>query len=85
MPQYESLAIKKILERWGLNIPLQRHLPIVKELKSLNKQFIINVAFSVIGETFREWVKDLVDARNNDITNKQQLMINMDPDVAAAF
>ena len=43
------------------------------------------MAYSVIGEDFRIWVKDLVTERNEDITNKKQLMISMDPDIAAAF
>ena len=77
--------MSKILERWGRHIQYQQYLPIAKELKAINKQFIVNVAYSVIGEEFREWVKDLVHERNDDITKKKQLMINMDPEIAKAF
>ena len=77
--------MNKILERWGRHIQYQQYLPIAKELKAINKQFIVNVAYSVLGEDFRAWVGDLVTDRNNDITQKKQLLINMDPDVAAAF
>ena len=60
-------------------------MPIEKELKSLNKQFIVNVAYSVVGEPFKQWVKDMIETRNQDMTKSKNLLINMDPDVAAAF
>jgi len=85
IPQYESLSIREILVKWSQKENLKLFLPVEKELTSLNKQFIANVAYSVIGDEFQQWVCQLVHERNNDITQKKQLMINMDPDVAAAF
>ena len=85
VPQYETLSIKEILNTWGSNHNLQVFMPIEKELKSLNKQFIVNVAYSVVGEPFKQWVKDMIETRNQDMTKSKNLLINMDTDVAAAF
>ena len=51
----------------------------------LPKQFIINTLYTVVGEPFGEWVKERVIARNAKIIDEQQLAIDLDPEIAAAF
>ena len=64
---------------------VMEYLPIAKEIMKLPKQFLVNVMYSVIGDAFADWVKQRVVARNIKIVEVQQLGINMDPEVAAAF
>ena len=51
----------------------------------LPKQFIVNVIYTVIGDSFADWVKERVVARNIKIVKVQNLAIDMDPEVYAAF
>ena len=41
--------------------------------------------YSLIQEDFAKWVKAHIDARNKKITVAHNLLIDMDPEVAAAF
>ena len=40
---------------------------------------------SVLGDVYTDWVKAQVEARNAKVTKEKDLMISMDPEVAAAF
>ena len=54
-------------------------------MKKLPKQWIVNVAYSVLGDTFSFWVKEQIEQRNTLIADKGNLLIELDPEVAAAF
>ena len=43
------------------------------------------MVYSLVQEDFAEWVKRHIDARNQKITVTNNLLIDMDPEVAAAF
>jgi len=43
------------------------YLPIAKEIMKLPKQFLVNVMYTVIGNSFADWVKLRVIARNTKI------------------
>ena len=49
------------------------------------RQWLINVSYTLIGESFSAWVKDEIAARNEDLAKKQNLLIEMDPEIAKAF
>ena len=54
-------------------------MPIEKELPKLPKQWICNVAYSIIGEPFRQWVLDQVEVRNAKQAVERNLNIAIDP------
>ena len=60
-------------------------MPCVKELPKLPKQWISNVAYTVIGEDFASWVMEVVEYRNQKLAVENNLMINVDPAVAQAW
>ena len=62
-----------------------RYLPIEKEWEKLPKQFLTNIVFTCIGTPFAKWVKERISERNSKIVEKQNLAIDMDPDILAAF
>ena len=41
--------------------------------------------YSLCGDSFREWVSQQVKDRNDSLAEKRDLMIAMDPEIAAAF
>ena len=49
------------------------------------KQFIINVAYKIVGKQFADWVKDRVVLRNTKVTQERKLLIELDPEIYAAF
>ena len=49
------------------------------------KQFIVNVLYTSLGDTFSNWVKDRIVERNEKVVKEKNLMIDMDPAVANAF
>jgi hypothetical protein len=54
-------------------------------MRKLPKQWIANVAYSVLGETFSYWVKEQIEARNVKVAEQGNLHIELDPEVYAAF
>lgn len=85
VPQYETLTVKEISGYIELYPEVRRYLPIQKELKTLPKQFLVNVIYTIVKGPFNEWVKGRISERNTKIMAKRDLLIDMDPDVAAAF
>ena len=49
LPHYKGLSIQDILKNIGMKDNFRLYMPIVKEIPKLPKQFIINVAYSIIG------------------------------------
>ena len=60
-------------------------LPCEKEIKKLPKQYLINIIYTIVGQQFAEWVKVIVDQRHQHIKDKRDLMIEVDPEIAAVF
>jgi hypothetical protein len=58
-------------------------MPIEKELSKLPKQWICNVAYSLIGDPFRDWVMHQVEARNQKQAVERNLNIAVDPTISA--
>ena len=53
--------------------------PIWKEMAKLPKQWVVNVAYTTLGNPFKEWIKQAIEDRNEKVTIKKDLNINMDP------
>ena len=85
LPQYEGLALKDIMARCRNNEEFQKHMPIEKELLKIPKQWIVNIAYTLFGDSFSNWVFDQIEARNAKLAKEKNLMINLDPEIAAAW
>lgn len=53
---YKTLTIETILEYGGKSKMLELHLPEERDIVKLPRQWIINVIYSLCGDSFREWV-----------------------------
>lgn len=60
-------------------------MPEDRDMHKVPRQWIINVAYSVIGEPFNTWVKEEIVNRNDELAKKQKLLIEMDSEIAKAF
>ena len=84
-PQYENLSLKCIGEFVGTQPHIELYLPDPPDLAKAPKQWIVNVCAAVIGAPFKAWVKQQVEDRNTQMADKKEMMISMDPEMAAAF
>ena len=61
------------------------YLPDDPDLRKVPKQWIVNVCAAVVGQPFKDWVSDQVEDRNAIMAEKKEIMIAMDPQMAAKF
>jgi hypothetical protein len=79
VPQYETLKLELILKN-VLSMPdAAQHFPEAKELCKIPKGWLCNITYSVVGETFAEWVRQRIVERNQRVTVKRDLNINIQP------
>ena len=82
---YKGLNIEAILEQGKKDDKVQAHLPDANDIHRLPRQWIINVIYTLIGAPFANWVKDLIKSRNDHVAEQNDLMLELDPEIAAAF
>ena len=85
MPQYEQLTTKLILAEASRIPEVLNYLPCEKETKKMNKQYLVNLVYGIVGEKFRLWIQGTVEERNEKLATDKNLMIAFDPEIAAAF
>ena len=85
IPQYEGLSINDIAAFVNQYGSVGDYLPDGGEIKKVPKQWIANICHSVLKNVFAEWVKNQVEKRNKELVKQKGLLIDMDPDMAAAF
>ena len=85
IPQYEGLTVDDILKYSLENEAVRQHLPDERDRHKLPRQFVINVIYSLLGDPFRRWVSQEIKKRNDEMALKKDLIIELDPSIAAAF
>ena len=84
-PQYENLTLHCIGE-FAKDYPeISHYLPDAPDIPKTPKQFIVNLCAAVIGQPFKDWVKQQVEARNAIMCEKREMMIAIDPEMAQKF
>ena len=86
MPLYEGLALNHIaqfLDNGHLDV--FNYMLDQQEIHKVAKEWICNVCATVLQGEFSRWVRKQIEVRNEAVTKKRNLMISMDPEVAAAF
>ena len=56
-----------------------------KEINKLPREYLGNICKTIAGDTFTNWVKDRVDARNAKLADDRKVAIEMDPTIANIF
>ena len=64
---------------------ISAYLPDGKEIPQLPRQWLANIIYSVFGRQFALWIDEKIKERNAKMETKHNLLIQMDPEVAAAF
>ena len=85
-PQYESLGISQVFNYIKtMEKGIIDYLPDERDCYRLPRQYMLNLVYTLSGETFANWVQSNIAERNNELAAKQDLMIEMDPQIAKAF
>ena len=82
---YKNLTVETILEYGKQIAQVPQYLPDDRDLSKVPRQWLINVIYSIVGDDFRKWVSVEVKNRNDQLADNQNLMIELDPEIAAAF
>ena len=48
----------------------------------MSRKYICDVIYSIVGVPFEVWIKARVDARNESMATKRDLMVSLDPEIA---
>ena len=59
--------------------------PEEEDMYRLPRQWIANVAYSVIGDEFHKWIANHILERNQKVAKTHNLFINLDPKIAKIF
>ena len=85
VPQYKGLSLEKIMAFACQQQGLEKYLPDAPDLPKVPKQWIVNVCAAVLGDDFRAWVREQIEERNALMQQKKEMMIAIDPEMAAKF
>ena len=86
VPYYESLSLQKISEFLNsVQNDVHRYMPDKQEIHKVSREWICNICASVLKTTFTDWIRVQIEKRNEELTEKKDLNIELDADVAAAF
>ena len=86
MPHYENLSLEKIKAFCsGHENDINNYLPDEQELHKISREFICNVCATVLKNIFTDWIKEQIEERNEEMKEKKDMNIELDPDIAAAF
>ena len=62
-----------------------QYLPEPEDFRHLPRQWLINVAYTLVDRPFADWASSIVESRNQRLIAKQQLAIDIDPEILRCF
>ena len=73
VPQYTDLKIETMLTLAEQYPDVMKALPDLKrEREKLPRDYIANVLYTLLGDTFKQWVEARIEARNSYLANKNK-------------
>ena len=61
------------------------YLPDERDMHRLPRYFIMNIIYTIVGQPIKEFVSKGVKERNDQVAENRNLIIDLDPEIAAAF
>ena len=86
VPQYDHLTIEQFLI-FAKDYPFATMcLPDRKaDLEKLPRQYVINIIYTKVGEKFKKWVDERIDARHEKVKDDGNKYIELDPEIAKVY
>ena len=85
MPQYVTLKVELILEKINEHQRAPFFIPDERDIDKVPRAWLCNIAYTVIGDSFSNWVNQAIVDRNHYVAQKKNLLIEMDPAIHQAF
>ena len=51
----------------------------------LPRAYIANVIYTLVGQPFSDWVNQSIESRNQKLAEKNDMLVEMDPEIARIF
>ena len=64
---------------------MAQYLPDERDFHMLPRAYICNLIYSIVGEPFLVWVAGRMAERNEKVRVEQNLVVDMDPEIAEIF
>ena len=84
-PFYSTITCETILKFGSQSDRFIQHLPTKTEWTRLPRQYLLNLATTVLGKVFEKFISEQVEARNAKVAQDQHLLVDLDADVYQAF
>ena len=85
VPMYKGLTIENMLSMREDYPIISEYMPDDRDFARLPRAWIANVIYTLVGERFKTIVANQIKARNEQLAEKKDLYISMDPNIARAF
>ena len=85
VPAYVTLKLEEIFSFFTQHEAVIAYMPDDKELRRMPKQWVCNVGATIIGQPFIDWVGMRIKQRNEVVTQEKNMLIALDPQIAACF
>lgn len=86
VPQFEGLGIREMLDYAQMFPEVLKAFPLRREeTEKFPRQYIANVLHTLVGKPFRQWVDNKLEERNAELTEKKEMVIELDPEIEAIF
>ncbi len=85
VPQIEGLTVEDMLDLAKSSANALKHLPDERDWDGLNRKWVADILFTVEKGKFERTIRDAIKARKERLEEKNNLMVEMRPEFAAAF
>ena len=85
VPHYKGLGINELLGETLKYPQVVDYLPHEDEYRRLPRQWVINVAYTIIGKPFADWVQERMEQRNQAMIEQRELGIDIDTEILRCF
>ena len=86
VPHFEGLNLERMLGHARKHPTFNNYLPAEeREIEKLPRAYVSNLIYTIVGDKFRKWVQGKIQERTEAIMAKQDMAIEMDPEVFKAF
>jgi hypothetical protein len=85
VPQIEGLTVEDMLDLAKTSNNTLKHLPDERDWEGINRKWLADILFTIEKGKFEKAIKDAVKSRKERLEEKNNLLVEMRPEFAAAF
>ena len=86
VPYFEGLTMQTMLQYASAHPKVLKCLPsLEREINKLPRGYVANIIYTIVGDEFKQWVNKQIKMRNDKFREEKNIVIEMDPEVAAIF